>query len=129
MHIITIPKAVEVTVKKRLMGTQPLEKSETVTFQKFLIYACEGYALFAKGPKQARQYDKLMGLIEKMKPKAKTVAFEAGDYEILEGAVKSAEWGVPDVNRQYIPFYDAFENPEIYDTPQDVKTRKTSKKK
>ncbi len=121
MRVITIPEQVEITVRKRLMGAETLEKSEVVSFQKFLMYSCEGYEKFAKGPKQARQYAKLMDVIDTMDEVKKTVVFEQGDYDILKGAVDSAQWASPDVNRTYIPFYKAFEDAADVKTPQDVK--------
>ena len=121
MRIITIPEPVEITVRKRIMGEAALEKSEIVSFQKFLTFACEGYEKFSKGPKMARQYDKMMDWIENIDEEQKTVNIEGDDYEVLKGAVDSAQWGAPDVNRQYIPFYTAFENAETVKTPQDVK--------
>lgn len=128
MHVIMMPPPVEITVIKKLITGEQLERSEIVTFPKWLVYVCEGYQKFAKGPKQARQYDKLMGIIERIKPKAKTVAFEAGDYEILGGAMVAPEWASPEINRQYIPFYDAFENAEVVETPQDTRSGKKKKK-
>lgn len=122
MKIVTFPGPVVVSVKVRIPdgGIQAQEIKRT--FLDFLTEAFDAYAAFKKGPKAARQYDKIMTLVECKqmeleleKEPTPSIAFEDEDFNVIREAVDHAEWITPSVNRKYIPFYDAMDKVETYD--------------
>jgi hypothetical protein len=114
MKIIDIPKPVEAKLKIMDNGTVK-EITKEISFLAFLSDACDSYKPFASGPKQARQYDKIMNVIESINGE-NSVRFEDADFNILKAAIEEAQWVTPGINRAYIPFYDAIEK------AQDVHT-------
>ena len=113
MKVIDIPEEVEVKYRVKTSEGSIEQRKEKVKFTKFLSDCCDMYQAFAKGPKMARQYGKIMDKIESVNGD-KSVSFEDSDFEVVKGAVENASWITPDINRAYVPFYDAV------DKAQDV---------
>lgn len=111
MQLVPIPDPVDVVLKPVDGEGKIREVKKTVTFQEFLTAAFEGFEGFAKGPKMARQYDKIMTVVEAMNGES-SVHFEDADFNVVKDAVKAAAWSHPAVNRACIPFYDAIEKAE-----------------
>lgn len=122
MKVIDVPKPVKVKLLAKKADNIVEEVEQKITFSEFLIGACEGYKEFAKGPQMARQYNKIMDVVESANG-AKSIQFEDEDFKVVKGAVDSASWNTPNINRSYIPFYDAV------DSAEDVKIPGKAKKK
>ena len=114
--VLDIPEPVEIVFKAREKGQE--DKAEEVEFPKWIGYVCGGYEPFRKGPEQGRTYNRIMNTVEKLEDGAKNIVFEDADFKILKLAAKDAVFGSPDVNRSYVPFYDALDNAQDIDTPQ-----------
>lgn len=113
MKIITIPAEVTIHIPYRDSATNAInEVAQTSTFVHFLKQICNIYEGFTKGPRQARVYNKIMDILDSTAPNALSISFEDEDYKILQGAVDTAAWVSPKINRAYIPFYTAFEKAE-----------------
>lgn len=115
MKIIDIPAAVVITVPTK-SGNQIELKQVEKTFTNFLVDACESYQEFAKGPRQARQYDKIMRVIEACNGN-KTIQFEDADFDVLKDVVDRAPWLTPNINRSFMPYYEALEKAQSVAIP------------
>jgi len=121
VKVIDVPKPVKLKLLTKRSSDILEEVERPFTFSQFLIGACEGYKAFATGLKMARQYNKIMDIVESINNK-KSVQLEDDDFGVVKAAVEAASWTTPSINRSCIPFYEAVENAE------DVKTL-TKKKK
>lgn len=108
MKIITIPKNVELTISVKRNGFVQTVKKET-DFKAFLSESLSGFELFKKGSVNARLFNKLMLIIEEITPTQIEVKFEDEDFKKVKDAVAVADWLSADINRTFIPFYDAVE--------------------
>ncbi len=120
MRIIDIPEPVTVLLKLRLQTGQRFEETKEVAFTEWLKEVADGYRPFAKSPKNARQYDKIMSIIEAVDSE-KQIQFEDADFEVLKRAAEDADWITPEVNRAYLPFYEALERAQDVPVPTEKK--------
>lgn len=108
MKIIEIPEPVKLPYKVAVDGKLE-DKTQESSMPEFLASCCGGFEKFASGPKMARQYGKIMDKIESVNGE-KSVAFEDQDFAVVRDAVNAARWRTPQINRAYLPFYDALES-------------------
>lgn len=84
-------------------------------FRDFLLRAMDQWSDFAKGPRGAREYNRLAGIVEAADGR---LLLEQSDYALLSSIVSEATF-VPSANRRFVPFYDAIVN--ALDVEVDVK--------
>ena len=104
MHSVTIPAPVNVVIRG--------QKKE-ITFLAFFKELIRNHGDFAQGEDMARRYDRLMKIAEAAEKEGKVVVslqFMDEDFVHIKNAKKNSSWISPDVNRAYIPFYDALNN-------------------
>ena len=109
MMKLTVPeKKVEIEYYTKNGSGIVEEKTEEVSFYGFLKSCLGMYEKFRKGPEMGRKYDKVMIVVE-VAEEAKTaeIMFEDERLELLKGAVDDSSWQTNDINRAYLPYYDA----------------------
>lgn len=119
MKVIDVPEPVKYKLVLRNPNNELEEVERTLTFPEFLTGAFEGYEKFAKGPAMARQFNKLMDVVESIE--GKSLAFEDADFLVVKAAVDSATWVHAKINRAAIPFYAAVDKAEDVKTPTESK--------
>lgn len=117
--IITIPPPVKVPIPRIVKGVVVEEEVEK-TIVEYIREACDGHDPFRQGPKNARQYMKIMDTLEKLNGDS-AIRFEDADYDAVKEACLNAQWLTPKINAAYQVFWDAIEK------AQDVKFGATDK--
>lgn len=97
-----VPAPIKVKLGKLKDGS---DFTEEITFKKFLTDVVDSYTESAKLPKQIRQREKVIRVIEASNGH---LQFEDADFELVKGAVEAG--GVPYqpvISRQLVPYLDA----------------------
>lgn len=111
MREIPIPEPVTITATVQEDGKM-VQKGNDLAFCDFLKQALDGNQEFNKGAAGARQYAKLMDIVEKINGEDASITVDDADYEALKRSIDALVVVSPKVNRVLIPFYDAVENAE-----------------
>ena len=119
--VVDIPESVTLPVSLMLDEYETLKKGQNIGFVRFLTMACQQYKKFAQGPEMARQYQQIRDVIDGVNGE-KSICFGESDFAVVNAAVQESDWGSPDLNAAFIPFYAAVE--KVQDVKEGVKDKK-----